>query len=127
MSGFKDHPLYALRRHLLKFEAIYPADTQTVGEFRGEPVYPRSAVHTLHSVQQWRKEARTVRPDEEPYKIVQARPKLGVAKERIPPDRPLPVFGFWQTDDYVPPSAENVCLCPLPVDMRVHSAGHRAS
>jgi xeroderma pigmentosum group C-complementing protein len=116
VQGFKDHPLYVLRRHLLKFEAIYPPDVQTVGEVRGEPVYPRSAVFTLHSAQNWRKEARTVRAGEEPYKIVQARPKLGVPKERIPEDRPLPVFGVWQTDDFVPPVAENVCcLCSLPL------------
>jgi xeroderma pigmentosum group C-complementing protein len=110
VQGFKDHPLYALRRHLLKFESIYPADVQPAGEFRGEPIYPRSAVYTLHSAQQWRREARTVRIDEEPYKIVQARPPMCVPKEKIPPgDRPLPIFGIWQTDEFVPPSAENVC------------------
>ena len=26
IGEFKDHPLYALKRHLLKFEAIYPDD-----------------------------------------------------------------------------------------------------
>lgn len=72
---YKDHPLYALERHLLKFQAIYPRDALTLGFVRKEPVYARECVHTLHSREIWVKQARTVRPKEEPYKIVKARPK----------------------------------------------------
>ena len=32
VGAFKNHPLYALQRHLLKFEAIYPPDAPTLGE-----------------------------------------------------------------------------------------------
>ena len=31
IAEFKNHPLYALRRHLLKFEAIYPDDQKPLG------------------------------------------------------------------------------------------------
>ena len=31
ISEFKNHPLYALRRHLLKFEAIYPDKQKPLG------------------------------------------------------------------------------------------------
>lgn len=72
---FKNHPLYALKRHLLKFEAIYPPDAAPVGFMRGDPVYSRDCVVQLHSRETWLKEARVVKVGEEPYKIVKARPK----------------------------------------------------
>lgn len=75
ISEFKNHPLYALERHLLKFEAIYPPDAPTMGFVRGEPIYARECVHTLHSRELWVKQARVVKPSEYPYKIVMARPK----------------------------------------------------
>lgn len=72
---YKNHPLYALRRHLLKFEEIYPPDVQPLGFIRGEPVYPRNCVYVCHSRDIWLKEAKVVKPGEQPYKIVKARPK----------------------------------------------------
>lgn len=72
---YKNHPLYALQRHLLKFEAIYPPDESPVGFIKGEPVFPRESVKTLGGREKWIKEAKTVRVDEEPYKIVKALPK----------------------------------------------------
>lgn len=75
ISEFKNHPLYALKRHLLKFEAIYPPDAPTLGFIRGEPIYARECVHTLHSREIWVKQARVVKPKETPYKVVTARPK----------------------------------------------------
>lgn len=74
-NRYKNHPLYVLRRHLLKFEAIYPADAPPVGFVRGEPVYSRGCVSVLHAKETWMKEAKCVRIGEEPYKIVKARPK----------------------------------------------------
>ncbi|GIX91651.1 DNA repair protein complementing XP-C cells homolog [Caerostris extrusa] len=105
VSGFKNHPLYALKRHLLKFEAIYPPDAVTVGFIRGEPVYPRECVCQLHSRETWLKEARTVRIGEEPYKIVKARPKWDKIAGVFRTDLPLEIFGFWQTQPYEPPTA----------------------
>ena len=46
-SPFQDHPLYVLKRHLLKFEAIYPPDAPPLGWLKSEPVYARECVHTL--------------------------------------------------------------------------------
>lgn len=71
----KNHPLYVLSRHLLKFEAIYPPDAATLGFVRKEPVYSRSCVYTLHSRDIWLKHAKVVKLGEKPYKIVKARPK----------------------------------------------------
>lgn len=67
--------MYALERHLLKFEGIYPPNALTLGFVRNEPVYARECVQQLHSREIWVKQARVVKPKEEPYKIVKARPK----------------------------------------------------
>lgn len=75
LRRYKDHPLYALERHLLKFQAIYPPDALTLGFIRKEAVYARECVHTLHSREIWVKQARTVMLAQTPYKIVKARPK----------------------------------------------------
>lgn len=75
ISEYKDHPLYALERHLLKFQVIYPPNAVTLGFVRGEPVYARECVHTCHSREIWLKEARVVKLGEQPCKIVKARPK----------------------------------------------------
>lgn len=75
ISEFKDHPLYALERHLLKFQGIYPPDAPTLGFIRGEAVYARDCVHLLHSREIWLKSARVVKLGEQPYKVVKARPK----------------------------------------------------
>lgn len=105
IGEYKNHPLYALQRHLLKFEAIYPPDETPVGYIKGEPVYPRSSIYTLHSRDIWMKEAKTVRVGEEPYKIVKARPKWDRETCQVIKDRPLEVFGEWQVEDYEPPVA----------------------
>ncbi|XP_058451792.1 DNA repair protein complementing XP-C cells homolog [Malaya genurostris] len=107
ISEFKNHPLYALKRHLLKFEAIYPPEAPTLGFIREEPVYARECVHTLHSREIWLKQARTVKLFETPYKIVSARPKYDRASGQMLPAQPLELYGYWQTQDYEPPTAED--------------------
>ncbi|XP_058823925.1 DNA repair protein complementing XP-C cells homolog [Topomyia yanbarensis] len=107
ISEFKNHPLYALKRHLLKFEAIYPPEAPTLGFIRDEPVYARECVHTLHSRDLWLKQARTVKLFETPYKVVTARPKYDRASGQMLPAQPLELFGYWQTQDYEPPTAED--------------------
>lgn len=47
ISEFKNHPLYALQRHLLKFEAIYPSDAAPLGFIRKEPIYSRDFVYEV--------------------------------------------------------------------------------
>ncbi|XP_054710390.1 DNA repair protein complementing XP-C cells homolog isoform X2 [Uloborus diversus] len=105
VAAFKNHPLYALKRHLLKFEAIYPPDAPPVGFFRQEPIYARDCVCQLHSRETWLKEARVVRIGEEPYKIVKARPKWDKMAGVMRTDLPLEIFGLWQTEPYEPPIA----------------------
>uniref|UniRef100_A0A671MAA4 Xeroderma pigmentosum, complementation group C n=1 Tax=Sinocyclocheilus anshuiensis TaxID=1608454 RepID=A0A671MAA4_9TELE len=108
ISEYKNHPLYALKRHLLKYEAIYPSTAAVLGYCRGEPVYSRDCVHTLHSRDTWLKEARTVRLGEEPYKMVlgfsnRSRKARMISEQKDVKD--LPLFGVWQTEEYQPPIA----------------------
>ncbi|XP_075288433.1 DNA repair protein complementing XP-C cells isoform X2 [Opisthocomus hoazin] len=69
IGEYKNHPLYALKRHLLKYQAIYPESAAILGYCRGEAIYSRDCVHTLHSKDTWLKKARVVRIGEVPYKV----------------------------------------------------------
>ncbi|CAD6245420.1 GSCOCG00013696001-RA-CDS, partial [Cotesia congregata] len=76
-ADYKGHPLYALARHLLKYEALYPPDCQPLGYLKnGEAIYSRHCVHTLRSRETWLREARVVKPAQEAYKIVKSMPKM---------------------------------------------------
>ncbi|XP_025106845.1 DNA repair protein complementing XP-C cells-like [Pomacea canaliculata] len=104
IGEYKNHPLYALPRHLLKFEAIYPETSVPVGYIRQEPVYARECVHVLHSRDNWLKEGRTIRFGETAYKRVKSRKRW---RKRIDnsEELDLELFGRWQTEIYVPPPA----------------------
>ncbi|XP_072305467.1 DNA repair protein complementing XP-C cells isoform X2 [Eucyclogobius newberryi] len=108
VTEYKNHPLYALKRHLLKYEAIYPDTATVLGYCRGEPVYSRDCVHTLHSKDTWLKEARTVRLGEQPYKMVKGfsnRSRKARIMSENKNENDLSLFGEWQTEDYQPPIA----------------------
>ncbi|OTF74276.1 DNA repair protein rhp42-like protein [Euroglyphus maynei] len=108
ISEYKNHPLFVLTRDLLKFQAIYPSDAPPLGFFRDEPVYSRNCVHTLKSRETWLREARTVRLNERPYKIVQSRFKWKATGPGEQPEKEMiGVFGEWQTIPYEPPIAKN--------------------
>lgn len=68
--------MYALSRHLLKFQAIYPPDPPVVGYVRKEPVYLKKFVHELNGRENWLKEARVVMMGEKSYKQVKSRPRF---------------------------------------------------
>uniref|UniRef100_A0A8C6WFY3 Xeroderma pigmentosum, complementation group C n=1 Tax=Neogobius melanostomus TaxID=47308 RepID=A0A8C6WFY3_9GOBI len=108
ISEYKNHPLYALKRHLLKYEAIYPETAAVLGYCRGEPVYSSDCVRTLHSRDTWLKEARTVRLGEEPYKMVKGfsnRSRKARVMSENKDVNDLALFGEWQTEEYQPPIA----------------------
>ncbi|CAF3755305.1 unnamed protein product [Rotaria magnacalcarata] len=106
-SELNGHPLYVLKSKLLKFEGIYPNETQPIGWFKEEPIYSRDNIHILRSKQTWLKEARQVNPDEEPYKLVEGRIKNLDRKMGVTTRPQLELFGEWQTSEYVPPVAKD--------------------
>ncbi|KAJ7156095.1 hypothetical protein C8R43DRAFT_1234922 [Mycena crocata] len=76
MAGFKDHPMYVLVRHLTQMQTIHPPPplTHELGKFRGEAVYPRSAVVSLKTAENWmRSEGRQIKEGEQPMKLVKMR------------------------------------------------------
>ncbi|KAJ3586978.1 hypothetical protein NHX12_013369 [Muraenolepis orangiensis] len=127
IAELKNHPLYALTRHLLKYEALYPPTAAVLGYCRGEPVYSRDCIHQMHSKDTWLKEARTVRLGEEPFKMVKGfsnRSRKARMMVEQKEEKDLALFGEWQTEEYQPPIAVprneygNVYLfkpCMLPV------------
>ncbi|XP_023384847.1 DNA repair protein complementing XP-C cells isoform X3 [Pteropus vampyrus] len=109
IGTYKNHPLYALKRHLLKYEAIYPETAAIIGYCRGEAVYSRDCVHILHSRDTWLKQGRVVRLGEVPYKMVKgysnrAR-RARLAEPQLQDHNDLGLFGKWQTEEYQPPVA----------------------
>ena len=108
LSECKGHPLYVVARHLLKFEGLYPPDCVPLGHLKtGDAIYSRHCVHTLCSRETWLKRARVVKPNQEPYKIVKARPKYDKLSGMKIKDSALEVFGEWQTKEYEPPEAKD--------------------
>lgn len=63
----------------------------------------------LHSRETWLKEARQIKMGQEPYKLVKRRPNMKDIKHGIKITEPtLPVYGRWQTETFVPPTAKDV-------------------
>ena len=76
VGELKDHPLYVIKRHLLKFQALFPPNVEPAYSLRNEEnVYMRENLATLHSRQTWLKYARVVKPFENAYKVVKGRLK----------------------------------------------------
>jgi len=118
ISAFKGHPLYALERHLLKYEAFYPEDIAPVTGKSGEPlrirdesIYPRTAVKTLHTQDKWLQLARQLLPHQRPYKYVASwyrNKKLGLDSD----SENLGLFGEWQTEPFKPPVIDDAGIIP---------------
>ena len=74
LSKIKGHPIYVAERHILKYEIIWPRDTEPVSQISlkdgFENVYLRKYVRSLHTRGTWLQKARVVRDGEEPAKMV---------------------------------------------------------
>ncbi|XP_058824249.1 DNA repair protein complementing XP-C cells homolog [Topomyia yanbarensis] len=107
IGEYKNHPRFAIERHLLRSEAIYPRDAVILGYIKGEPIYPRDCVHVLFSREGWLRQAKTVRMHEEPYKVVKAKARYDRLTGTPIGALQTELFGAWQVQDYEPPVAEN--------------------
>lgn len=138
IAAFNNHPLYALERHLKKFEIIHPREP-VLGRIKGEPIYPRSCVKTVHTVETWMRFGRVIRDGEQPVKHVNAR-AVTAEKKRIQElakqsGEVLQVgcYGEWQTEPYKPPPVVDVRLskfvnyCSLLDKLTAHISGDCAS
>ncbi|KAK3945638.1 Rad4-domain-containing protein, partial [Diplogelasinospora grovesii] len=88
VADFKDHPVYALERHLRRHEVLVP-DAQTTGTIKAstkgslERIYRRRDVRVARSRDKWYRLGRVVKVGEEPVKIL---PKIKRKKGRFDDD-----------------------------------------
>lgn len=122
VQDFKDHPVFALLRHLRRHEVLtpkaMPSGTVSSGN-KGplEKIYRRRDVRIARSVDKWFRLGRQVQPNEIPAKwlpkIKRARPRNGrfdddrLAQEDVEDDAGVPIYTEDQTDLYVPDPVRN--------------------
>lgn len=125
VADFKNHPVYALERHMRRHEVL-TLDAPVVGTVGAgskgplEKIYRRRDVRAGKSVDKWYRLGREINPGEQPVKVLPRRkrpqrrgrraadddqedsssddPVLGPS-----PSKGIPIFTFDQTSLYVPP------------------------
>ncbi|USW47322.1 Putative DNA repair protein Rad4 [Septoria linicola] len=113
---FKDHPYYALERHLKRQEVIHPrrdvgkVNAGTAAKPKMEPVFRRRDVLACRSADKWYRNGRELKANEQPLKHVPARAR----RQTSPGDQssvtaPAPttaLYAPFQTQLYVPPPVQ---------------------
>ncbi|KAG9300652.1 hypothetical protein G9A89_023450 [Geosiphon pyriformis] len=113
IGPFNNHPLYALERHIKKFEILHPKEP-ILGYIRNEPIFPRECVKPLHTVETWLKEGRQIKEGEQPMKHVKSR-AVTLTKKKLAkmaelydePPRESGLYAEWQTEPYQPKPVVN--------------------
>lgn len=100
---YKNHPLFVLRQDFHKNQALYPRKTSPIGYFDDEPIYSRDNLHTLRTKHEWLRKGRQLRVDEKPYDQMLSKFK----RTKFDTEKLLNLYGFWQTEEYKPPAAQN--------------------
>lgn len=112
IQDFKDHPVYALERHLNRNQVIFPKraignvglSKTTAKSDNLEAVYRRSDVHVVRSADKWYRLGRDVRVGEQPLKHVAAnRPKSGFASDEEAEAGETALYAEYQTEIYIAP------------------------
>ncbi|KAB5583328.1 hypothetical protein GE09DRAFT_1211928 [Coniochaeta sp. 2T2.1] len=134
VADFKDHPVYALERHLRRHEVLVPGaqPAGTVGAGSKGPlerIYRRKDVRIARSRDKWYRLGRVVQPGEEPVKVLPKRKlrrgkwddeeseqeedagdlnpdKVGLFGEELVKDG-TPIYMYEQTELYVPDPVRN--------------------
>ncbi|KAF3761859.1 hypothetical protein M406DRAFT_12798, partial [Cryphonectria parasitica EP155] len=104
VADFKDHPIYALERHLRRHEVLVPG-AQVVGTVGAgskgplEKIYRRKDVRVAKSVDKWYRLGRVIKPGEDYMKSSDDDdPVLG-----LDPAKGNPIYTFEQTELYTAP------------------------
>ncbi|KAG1295059.1 hypothetical protein G6F62_001031 [Rhizopus arrhizus] len=107
IGAFKNHPIYALERHLKKFEVLHPREP-ILGSIRGEKIYPRQCVKVVSTADAFRKQGREIIKGEQPIKMVKSTATT-IEKKRIHEmakqegqEVLVPCYGEWQTQKIIP-------------------------
>ncbi|KAH8689464.1 hypothetical protein BGW36DRAFT_390908 [Talaromyces proteolyticus] len=113
IQDFKDHPIYALERHLRQNQVIHPKRVTGQVEVTKpgskqrilEPVYRRADVHVVRSADGWYRHGRDIKLGEQPLKRATARtPKNELEGEfDNTAAKEYPLYAIHQTEIYRPP------------------------
>lgn len=117
VQDFKDHPIYALERHLRRAEVLVP-DAMPSGTISAgtkgplEKIYRRKDVRIARSVDKWYRLGREVKPNEIPAKWLpkKTNPRNGRFDELEQDDRDdagTPTYTHDQTEQFEPPPVRN--------------------
>ncbi|KZF21012.1 Rad4-domain-containing protein [Xylona heveae TC161] len=121
VQDFKDHPYYALERHLKRNEVIFPkrevgkmsvGRTSSTGPGKAlEPIYRRRDVNIVKSADGWYRLGREIKAGEQPLKFVTARRNQVQSFEddddRTAQDAGVGLYAEFQTTLYEPPPIVN--------------------
>ena len=111
IADFKDHPVFALERHLRRNEFVWPNEHRgffVAGNKDGksEKVYDRKNVHIVRSADQWYRKGRDLKEGEQPLKRVAMQKRRGMSvyddEDNETQDGTL-LYAEFQTEVYVPP------------------------
>jgi xeroderma pigmentosum group C-complementing protein len=115
VQDFKDHPFYALERHIRRNEVIFPKrvighvavgkpGSQNEGQ---ETVYRRSDVHVVRSADKWYRLGRDIKMGEQPLKRVPAQRSKNASANMDEEDdwyaAETPLYAEYQTELYKAP------------------------
>lgn len=119
VQDFKDHPVYALERHLRRHEVLAPEATPsgTVGAGSREPlekIYRRKDVCVARSATKWYRLGREIKPNEIPAKWLPKKVKRSrrgspeaEAEAEAEEQAGTPIYRHDQTEAYEPPPVRN--------------------
>lgn len=117
IQDFKDHPVYALERHVRRNEVIHPKrvighvglGNSTTRSEKSEPVYRRADLHVVRSSDRWYRMGRDVKVGEQPLKRVPVVRTQGGGISEDEDDEPAEttLYAESQTQVYVPPPVIN--------------------
>jgi len=115
VQDFRDHPVFALKRHLRRDQIISPerkVGTVQSGKGRTETVFRRQDVKEVKTVEQWYKLGREALENEIPLKFTAPRTRArrgddgrGEEEDEALPHQPM--FALAQTKFYTPPPVVN--------------------
>lgn len=118
VQDFKDHPVYALERHLRRNEVIIAeresgtvatGSTSSGSKKKLENVYRRKDVHICRSAEAWYRLGREIKPDAQPAKSVPSRArKHDLSNDEGAGENPgTDLYTEAQTTLYIPPPVVN--------------------
>lgn len=119
VQDFKDHPVYALERHLRRHEVLIPGATPSGTVAAGaraplEKVFRRKDVRVARSAEKWFRLGREVKPMEIPAKwlpkrVISKRSRFGEHEQREDDDGDAgtPIYTIDQTELYEPAPVRN--------------------